>query len=320
MSSDNEPETEADTVTEMVATQKKTQMQLMAEAQERVQENQREGRLPWDGVSDEAKLALRDYNQRKGVFAARPVVIEGEGATFQDGDMSVFMMQALPRKTITKDKARGKASGSRYSDDEKVTDMETDLVENEVAMDMDEMPATEEDAKLLPTAVIESKITKFRLAVKDAQKAMESELADLDKHAGSCLKEGAEKCIDDIKDRKSFMDILSEVPTDRLLELQAILPQMEANKNSREFWKVMNRITHEELLDQEKASKKAWEKVIELRKITNQAAYFETFGVSIGTVALKRELQKLINQRGAQELADKEKQQQKSKKKGWFSS
>jgi hypothetical protein len=309
MSSDNEPETEADTVTEMVATQKKTQMQLMAEAQERVQENQREGRLPWDGVSDEAKLALRDYNQRKGVFAERP------------DDMSVFMMQALPRKTITKDKARGMARGSRDKDDEKVTDMETDLVENEVAMEMDEMPATEEDAKLLPTAVIESKITKFRLAVKDAQKAMESELADLDKHAGSCLKEGAEKCIDDIKDRKSFMDILSEVPTDRLLELQAILPQMEANKNSREFWKVMNRITHEELLDQEKASKKAWEKVIELRKITNQAAYFETFGVSIGTVALKRELQKLINQRGAQELADKEKQQQqKSKKKGWFSS
>jgi hypothetical protein len=91
----------------------------LAETQERIQENQREGRPPWDGVPAEGALALRDYAQKKGVFTAeKPVAIEGQGATFQEGRMSVFMMQAMPRKTIVKDKSRSKASSSRDKDDD----------------------------------------------------------------------------------------------------------------------------------------------------------------------------------------------------------
>ena len=113
------------------------QVQLMTEAQERVQENQREGRSPWDGVSDEAKMALRDYNQRKGVFAA------------EKPEASVFMMQALPRKTIVKDKARGMARGSRDKDDDDDAD-EHDVGEAELLAMVAKLEAKMEPDTIFP--------------------------------------------------------------------------------------------------------------------------------------------------------------------------
>jgi hypothetical protein len=205
------------------------QVQVLAETQERLQENQREGRSPWDGVSDEGKLALRDYNQRKGVFAAeKPEVIENQGATFQEGAMSVFMMQALPRKTITKDKSRSKASGSRDKDEDDDATVEMPVKDDDADMESDSDAEQAPTGKQKPKEKLEA-MPKMAIMQKDFDQrkaAIKGETGFTDAPVMMAMVEECEGIMEKLKQNK-------QVPFKDLLKDQLTIGQLGALQQDR---------------------------------------------------------------------------------------